>query len=211
LSSEPHINPYFLLPPEPTLLNPLFSTHSSQLTLLNPLFSTHSSQPTLLNPLFSTHSSQLTLLNPLFSTHSSQLTFLLQAKIMSSPGGAGGCAHCKKLATTRCIGCLGAPIYDQIIITSTFYCSKDCQVADRQRHKSECRKLQARKSHARAAQLLQAIFYQIRSHAYPKQMDTAIFNYIYVEGLTIFLDSVLTSGSPQQPPTLRLFPISFNS
>jgi hypothetical protein len=42
-------------------------------------------------------------------------------------------------------------------------------------------------------------------------MDTAIFNSMYVEGSTIFLDSVLTSETLQQPPTLRPFPISFDS
>jgi MYND finger len=126
---------------------------------------------------------------------------------MSSPD-SGACAHCHKQSTKKCTGCLGAPIYGKATAV-TFYCSKDCQVADRLRHKSECRKLQARKSLARAAQLLQGIFYRIRMHAYPKQMDVVQFDSMYVEGSTIYLPSPEARGVLQRPPTLRQFPISF--
>jgi MYND finger len=61
----------------------------------------------------------------------------------------------------RYTGCLEAPVYDECISTPMFYCSPVCQKADWGQHKSECRKLQARKTLGRAALLLQAIIYRL--------------------------------------------------
>src|SRR5438034_4160023 len=50
------------------------------------------------------------------------------------------CARCQSPTKNRCTGCLGAPIYEQCVSKSTFYCSQVCQRADWRQHKSECKK-----------------------------------------------------------------------
>lgn len=112
----------------------------------------------------------------------------------------GACIRCHGLTGRRCTGCLGAPCYDEEPLTPTFYCGVDCQKADWRFHKTECRKLQARKSLNRAASLLQAIVYQIRTHT-----TTIRITSVHVEGATIHLH-----GSQPDPSCTRLmkpFPI----
>lgn len=123
-------------------------------------------------------------------------------------GGKGACAHCQKPSTTRCTGCLGAPEYHNTTASATFYCNKECQKSDWQRHKSQCHILQARKKLARAAELLQSIFYRIRMHAYDKQIGPFKFNSMRPDGSKIYLDGIESSWL-QRPPTMRQFPISF--
>ncbi|OJJ29988.1 hypothetical protein ASPWEDRAFT_73356 [Aspergillus wentii DTO 134E9] len=75
------------------------------------------------------------------------------------------CARCQKPATTRCTGCVDAPVYEEILSKNTFYCSAACQKEDWDSHKTTCKALKARKTLKRAASLLQEIFYAIREQA----------------------------------------------
>jgi len=100
-----------------------------------------------------------------------------------------------------CIGCLEAPVYDERVSKSTFYCSQVCQKASWGLHKSECRKLQARKTLGRAAVLLQSIIYRIQLHASPLQFKSA-----RIEGLIIFLDGFQINGLDTQRQ-LKPFPV----
>ena len=99
-----------------------------------------------------------------------------------SKKASGTCAHCQRSTTRRCTGCLEAPLYDEHFAEPTFYCTPACQKAGWAKHKSKCKKLQARKSLSRAALLLQAIIYRIRLHAWPLRFDS-----LRLEGSTIFL------------------------
>src|SRR5271170_3024558 len=90
---------------------------------------------------------------------------------MDHKTASGTCTRCQRPTMNRC-GCLGAPVYDGCVSKPTFYCSPGCQKADWCQHKSECRKLQARKTLGRAALLLQAIIYRIRLHASPLQFES---------------------------------------
>jgi hypothetical protein len=100
-----------------------------------------------------------------------------------------------------CAGCLEAPVYDECVFKPTFYCSQVCQKADWDQHKSECRKLQARKTLGRAALLFQAIIYRIRLYASPLQFKSA-----RVEGSNISLDGFQFDGLDTQRQ-LKPFPI----
>lgn len=119
-----------------------------------------------------------------------------------SKTASGTCARCQRPATTRCTGCLEAPAYDECFSKPTFYCSPVCQKADWGQHKSNCKKLQARKSLGRAALLLQAIIYRIRLQASP--LD---FKSLRLEGSNIFLDGFQLAGSKQ---VLKPFPAALD-
>jgi hypothetical protein len=99
-----------------------------------------------------------------------------------SKTASGTCARCQRPIMNRYTGCLEAPVYDECISTPMFYCSPVCQKADWGQHKSECRKLQARKTLGRAALLLQAIIYRIRLHASPLR-----FKSMRIEGSITYL------------------------
>ncbi len=99
------------------------------------------------------------------------------------------CKHCGSSTGKRCSGCAGAPAHGEQAATPTFYCDIECQKADWHRHKTECRKLQARNSLSRAAELLQSIFYKIRMQA-----TTLPFTSVHVENNTIHLKAD-TAGS----------------
>jgi hypothetical protein len=111
------------------------------------------------------------------------------------------CARCPRHTTNRCTGCLEAPVYDEGVSEPTFYCSQVCQKAEWGQHKSECRKLQARKTLGRAAVLLQAIIYRIRLHASPLPFKSA-----RIEGSIIFLDRFQIDGLDTQRQ-LKSFPV----
>lgn len=81
--------------------------------------------------------------------------------------GGNLCSRCSTPTSNRCGGCSGAPVYNHNPVPHTFYCSNDCQRAGWDRHKRECKALQARKSLVRAATILQEIMYRIRKNAYP--------------------------------------------
>ena len=100
-----------------------------------------------------------------------------------SSRASGTCAHCQGPTMKKCVGCRDAPVYNEFVPKPTFYCSPVCQRSHWAQHKSECRKLQARKTLDRAALLLQAIFYRIRLHA-----SVLRFKSFRVEGSTIFLE-----------------------
>ena len=116
----------------------------------------------------------------------------------------GTCAHCHKTAVRRCTGCVEAPVYAESASKPTFYCDSVCQKANRAKHKSECGKLQSRKTLARAAIVLHAIIYRIRLHASPLQFES-----MRVQGTTIYLDRFQPSGlDPQRQ--LKPFPTRLN-
>jgi hypothetical protein len=110
------------------------------------------------------------------------------------------CSRCRSPTTKRCIGCLGAPDYDSDPSVSTFYCSFECQTADWPRHRTECRKLQARKYLRRAASLLQAILYKIKLHATTLEITS-----VHVEGTTVYLNGPLPDPSCAQQ--MKPFPV----
>lgn len=85
------------------------------------------------------------------------------------------CASCQRPASTKCSGCLDAPVYEKVS-KPTFYCNKVCQQADWDHHKSDCRRLQERKKLQRAAILLQAIYHRIRIHASTMWFDKMVVN-----------------------------------
>lgn len=114
----------------------------------------------------------------------------------------GTCASCERSATNRCTGCREAPAYGECFSKPTFYCSSVCQKADWGQHKSNCKKLQARKSLGRAALLLQAIIYRIRLQASPLN-----FKSLRLEGSTIFLDG-FKLAEPEQ--VLKPFPVALD-
>ena len=120
---------------------------------------------------------------------------------------SGTCAHCQKPATSTCVGCREAPLYDESFIESTFYCNSKCLKAGWAQHRSRCRKLQARKSLARAAMLLQAVVYLFRLHA-----STLRFKSLRLEGSTIFLDGFqfAESQSHESERALKPFPVPFD-
>ncbi|OJJ35841.1 hypothetical protein ASPWEDRAFT_183849 [Aspergillus wentii DTO 134E9] len=104
---------------------------------------------------------------------------------MENPSSAPSiCAHCQNSTTKKCSGCSDAPRYDKETPQPTFYCSRVCQKSDWDRHKTNCKRLQTRKTLSRAASFLQAIFYRIRLHAYPLQFTTvrAVGSTVYLEG-----------------------------
>jgi hypothetical protein len=105
----------------------------------------------------------------------------------------------------KCTGCLRAPLYDEYVSKPTFYCSIVCQKADWDQHKSECRKLQARKSLSRVALLLQAIIYRIRLHASPLQ-----FKSLRIKGSNILLEGSQLDGLDTQRQ-LKPFPVCLDS
>ena len=109
------------------------------------------------------------------------------------------CACCQKATTNKCGGCLGAPAYGQSPAKRTFYCSTQCQKTDWSRHKAECKALQARKSLRRAAVVLQATLYRIRSNAYPLSVTS-----VRIDGTRIILDGPKTDETLPQP--LESFP-----
>lgn len=117
----------------------------------------------------------------------------------------GACAQCLRSTTNRCTGCLDAPVYDAGVSHPTFYCSPVCQKADWSLHKSECRKLQARKTLCRATVILRAIIYKIRLHASALQ-----FKSMRIEGSNIFLEGfhIDMSNTRRQ---LKPFPVCLGS
>lgn len=121
-----------------------------------------------------------------------------------SKAASGACTRCQKPTINRCSGCREAPVYDERVSKPTFYCNTICQKADWSQHKSECKKLQARKTLDRAARLLQAIMYRIRLHASPIQ-----FKSIHLEGSIIFLHGYEADGSGTRRQ-LNPFAVSFN-
>lgn len=112
------------------------------------------------------------------------------------------CARCQSPTVKRCTGCLEAPLYDERDSKPTFYCSTVCQKTNWGQHKSECKKLQARKTLHRASLLLQAIIYRIRLHASPIR-----FKSMRLEGSVIYLDGYQFNGSERQ---LNRFPVNLN-
>jgi hypothetical protein len=118
-----------------------------------------------------------------------------------SKAESSACARCQRPTINRCTGCLGAPVYDECVSKPTFYCSPVCQKADWGQHKSECRKLQARKALGRAALLLQAIFYRVRLHASPLRFES-----IRIEGSIVSLNRFQFDGLDTQRQ-LKPFPI----
>jgi hypothetical protein len=133
-----------------------------------------------------------------------QTAFLATRYQMADDGSktaSGTCARCQRPTMNRCTGCLEAPVYDECVSKPTFYCSPLCQKADWGQHKSECRKLQARKALGRAALLLQAIIYRIRLHASPLQ-----FKSMRIEGSIISLDGFQVNGLDTQR-LLKPFPV----
>lgn len=111
----------------------------------------------------------------------------------------GNCFRCRSPATEKCSGCSAAPAYDNSLPVLTFYCSSGCQKLDWRRHRTECRKLQARKSLNRAALLLQAVIYNIRLHA-----TTLNITSVRVEGTTVYSTGPLPN--PLCTQQLRPFP-----
>lgn len=118
-----------------------------------------------------------------------------------SKTASGTCTRCQRPTVKRCTGCVEAPAYDKCVSKPAFYCSRECQEADWGQHKSECRKLQARKTLGRAALLLQAIIYRIRLHASPFW-----FKSVRIEGSTISLDGFQFDSQRQLKP----FPVSLD-
>lgn len=84
-----------------------------------------------------------------------------------SKRGFGSCVHCQKATTTNYGGCLRALVYEQGPAARIFYCSALSQKSDWDRHKTECKALQARKSLHRGGMVLQAVMSRIREKAYP--------------------------------------------
>ena len=123
---------------------------------------------------------------------------------MDHKTASGTCTRCQRPTTNRCTGCLGAPVYDECVSKPTFYCSPGCQKADWRQHKSECRKLQARKTLGRAALLLQAIIYRIRLHASPLRFKSA-----RIEGSIIYLEGFQVDILDTQRQ-LKPFPVCLN-
>lgn len=110
------------------------------------------------------------------------------------------CTRCRNPTTKRCTGCLEAPDYGNTPSVSTFYCGAACQEADWSRHRTECRKLQARKSLGRAALLLQGIMYKIRTHANAHDITS-----VHVERTAVFLTGPLPN--PLCAQRLKPFPV----
>jgi hypothetical protein len=121
-----------------------------------------------------------------------------------SKTASGTCTCCQRPTRNRCTGCLGAPVYDECVSKPTFYCGPVCQKADWRQHKSECRKLQARKTLSRAALLLQAIIYRIRLHASPLRFKSA-----RIEGSIIYIEGLQFDGLDTQRQ-LTSFPVCLN-
>jgi MYND finger len=120
---------------------------------------------------------------------------------MDHKTASGTFTRCQRPATNRCTGCLGAPVYDEYVSKPTFYCSPGYQKTDWSQHKSEYRKLQARKTFGRAALLLQAFIYSIRLHASPLR-----FKSVRIEGSIIYLERFQFGGLDTQRQ-LKPFPV----
>lgn len=72
------------------------------------------------------------------------------------------CARCRRDATQTCNGCYQAPDAYGERVETTWYCSSDCQIKDRSRHKFACSAAQGRKSLYRAGATAQLAFYRYR-------------------------------------------------
>lgn len=79
------------------------------------------------------------------------------------------CAHCHQPATLTCAGCKNAPSNPTSSSSSTakaratWYCSRPCQLAHWPTHKPTCTPLQHLTPFARAATLLQRLWYTFRA------------------------------------------------
>lgn len=70
------------------------------------------------------------------------------------------CAHCRKDAKLVCNGCHHAPDVCGGEVDTVWYCSPDCQTADRGQHKLACEKAQDRRALYRAGATAQLAFYR---------------------------------------------------
>ena len=120
---------------------------------------------------------------------------------MDHKTASGAFTRCQRPATNRCIGCLGALVYDECVSKPTFYCSPGCQKADLRQHKPERRNLQARETHGRAALLLQVIIYLIRLHASSLRFKSA-----RIESSITYLEGFQFDGLDTQRQ-LKPFPV----
>lgn len=90
---------------------------------------------------------------------------------MSLTTVARACASCSKAETDTvklrvCVACNNAPADFGVPHVQVYYCNKDCQVADRERHRKECQKLQKRKALYRAGALSRHIWYETHRQTY---------------------------------------------
>jgi hypothetical protein len=89
-------------------------------------------------------------------------------------GYALACKLCNKPATEECGGCSGAQQYYDSPIEPTYYCSRECQVADRDEHKSLYQKLQARKRLHRAVSVLKGILIKVSTLACRREITAVV-------------------------------------
>jgi hypothetical protein len=66
------------------------------------------------------------------------------------------CASCGIKARLRCVGCLNAPEYQPGDAATTSYCSSECQIQHRSKHKARCRALSRRIKLLRAGRICKA-------------------------------------------------------
>lgn len=68
------------------------------------------------------------------------------------------CSYCGKETSKKCGACHGAPAYEGGIVETTWYCSSNCQAADR-KSPTLCKAAEARKVLFRAGDIAQRLFY----------------------------------------------------
>lgn len=82
------------------------------------------------------------------------------------------CSYCNKDAKLCCTACKDVPSNSFAITfqegNSTWYCSAECQKADRPSHQKKCQILKERKKLYRAGDILQAMLYMYREKMYDK-------------------------------------------
>ena len=81
----------------------------------------------------------------------------------------GLCARCKKSAHRVCTGCKLSPLYAVTpIISTTYYCSKECQVPDWPAHNPSCKACSNRRVLYRATLTIQKVFLVYREAVFDK-------------------------------------------
>jgi hypothetical protein len=91
------------------------------------------------------------------------------------------CAHCRKPATMKCGGCIGAPQFRMDELFEAVYCDGMCQKAHWPDHKTHCKAMKQRKVLFRGARLLKVVILTYREVLYDIYITRVEFSEGYLQ------------------------------
>lgn len=91
------------------------------------------------------------------------------------------CAHCRKPATMKCGGCIGAPQFRTDELFKAVYCDGMCQKAHWPDHKTHCKAMKQRKILFRGARLLKVAILTYREVLYDIDITRVEFSEGYLQ------------------------------